>query len=195
MEIFWYIKDTFLIFFYWRNSRKERKYETQYGQLSLIGCWCLNKNKDSRRPSLKDSIGKTKERGSLPLKPSEAYTPYISLLPASPHHALTPRPFLLLLLLTFFINYFCGEEDSPWANICANLPLRYLWDASTAWLRSGVGPHWGSDRVNLGLQSGVRWTLTTWPRGQPPSWPSQTLIVPSGFCSCFTFKEENNHFE
>ena len=27
-----------------------------------------------------------------------------------------------------------GEEDSPWANICANLPLFCMWVTATAWL-------------------------------------------------------------
>ena len=28
--------------------------------------------------------------------------------------------------------------------MCANLPLFCMWNASTAWLMSGVGPHPGS---------------------------------------------------
>ena len=39
-----------------------------------------------------------------------------------------PPPFLL-------------EEECLWANICANFPLLCMWDASTAWLMSGVGLH------------------------------------------------------
>ena len=32
------------------------------------------------------------------------------------------------------IFLFSLEEEWPWANICASLPLFYLWDAATAWL-------------------------------------------------------------
>ena len=38
----------------------------------------------------------------------------------------------------YFIYLVFGEEDLPWANICANLPLFCLWVTSTAWLTSGV---------------------------------------------------------
>ena len=35
---------------------------------------------------------------------------------------------------------FFPEEDSPWANICANLPLFCMWVTTTAWmLTNGVG--------------------------------------------------------
>ena len=32
-----------------------------------------------------------------------------------------------------FIHLVFGEEDWPWANICAHLPLFCMWDAPTAW--------------------------------------------------------------
>ena len=32
------------------------------------------------------------------------------------------------------VLFFFGEEDRPWANICANLLLFYIRDATTAWL-------------------------------------------------------------
>ena len=41
-----------------------------------------------------------------------------------------------------------GEEDWPWANICANLPLFYTWDPATVWLDEYVGLH-----PNLNLQT------------------------------------------
>ena len=37
------------------------------------------------------------------------------------------------------------EEDSPGANICASLPLFFMWVAITSWLpTSGIGPRSGS---------------------------------------------------
>ena len=32
-----------------------------------------------------------------------------------------------------------AEEGCPWANVCAHLPLFYMWFTSTAWLTSGAG--------------------------------------------------------
>ena len=46
------------------------------------------------------------------------------------------------------------EEDGPWANICASLPLLRVWDAITAWLdEQCIGPCLGSEPVNR--QSGA----------------------------------------
>ena len=50
--------------------------------------------------------------------------------------------FLLLFSLSIskyscflgFVGFFVGEEDWPWANIYANLPLFCMWGAATAWL-------------------------------------------------------------
>ena len=39
-------------------------------------------------------------------------------------YSIAPPPFFLCV----------SEEDRPWANVCANLPLFCLWDAATAWL-------------------------------------------------------------
>ena len=63
---------------------------------------------------------------------------------------------LLLCSLRVLSLFFFCEED--WANICANLPLFCMWDASTAWLTNGIGPCLGSKPVNLG----------------PPKWSMQT---------------------
>ena len=44
-----------------------------------------------------------------------------------------------------------AEEDWPWANICAHLPLFCMWDATTAWFdKQCVGPCPGSKPANLG---------------------------------------------
>ena len=43
-----------------------------------------------------------------------------------------------------------------------------MWNASTAWLMSGVGPCPGSEPTNPGCQSKAHGTLTTQPQGQPP---------------------------
>ena len=63
--------------------------------------------------------------------------------------------------IQFILLYCFLWRDSPWANICASLPLLHRWDASTAQLMSGVGPHLGSQPMNLGCRSGVRGTSTT----------------------------------
>ena len=42
-----------------------------------------------------------------------------------------------------------------------------MWDASTAWLMSGVGLCLGSEPANPGHQSRVHRTWTTWPWGWP----------------------------
>lgn len=48
-----------------------------------------------------------------------------------------------------------------------------MWDSSTAWLTSGVGPHLGSEPVNSGHLNDmslveVHWILITGPRGWSP---------------------------
>ena len=63
---------------------------------------------------------------------------------------------------------FSTEEDLPWANICANLPLVCMWVAATAWLMSGVGPHPGTEP---GLPKWSVPNLTTRPWGWPPFLP------------------------
>ena len=49
-------------------------------------------------------------------------------------------------------NNFFFEEDWPWANIRAHVPLLYLWDAyhSVAW-QAVSRPNLGSETVNPGL--------------------------------------------
>ena len=63
------------------------------------------------------------------------------------------------------IFFLFSEEDSPWANICANLPLFCKWVTATAWLLSGVG------LLHLGTEPGpLKWTvpnLTTRSQGWP----------------------------
>ena len=63
-----------------------------------------------------------------------------------------PKSFFILL-------FFFGEEDWPWANIFANLPLFCMCGAATAWLDEWcVGPLPGSKSVNHGLPKWSMWT-------------------------------------
>ena len=48
----------------------------------------------------------------------------------------------------FLFFFFLAEEDSPRANICANLSLRCMWVTATAWLMNGVGWRLGSKPMN-----------------------------------------------
>ena len=66
-------------------------------------------------------------------------------------------------LLPIFL--FLLEEDCPWANTCANLPLFCMWDAATAWPDERcVGSRQGSKPVNPGLP---KWSAGT---QQPCLW-------------------------
>ena len=47
----------------------------------------------------------------------------------------------LLANVNFSFIFFFGEEDCPWANICANLPLFCMWHAVTAWLEEQCEAH------------------------------------------------------
>ena len=52
----------------------------------------------------------------------------------------------------YYYHFYCSEEDWPWANICANLPLFCTWDTVTAWLDERcVSPCPGSEPSNPGL--------------------------------------------
>ena len=67
----------------------------------------------------------------------------------------------LLSLYAFFFFFFFGEEDCPWANVCVNLPLLYMWDTATGWLdEQYVGPHLGSEPANPRLP---KRSVRTWP--------------------------------
>ena len=59
--------------------------------------------------------------------------------------------------------------------MCATIPLFCMWDASTSWLMSGVGPHLGPKPANLGRWSGAHGTLTTQPQGRP--WVNFMLCI------------------
>ena len=51
------------------------------------------------------------------------------------------------------------EEDCPWANTCAKLPLFCMWDNTTAWLHEWcVGLCRASKPENPGLPKGRAWT-------------------------------------
>ena len=59
--------------------------------------------------------------------------------------------------LTFVANLpLYAWEDYPWANIRANLPLFYMWDAATAWLERQCWAH--------------AWDPNTWTPGCPGRW-------------------------
>ena len=65
---------------------------------------------------------------------------------------------------------FLLEEDCPWANICASLPLFYMWVATRAWLDEWcVDPHSGSIPAN--------------PRS--PKWSAQTQPLHPWACLIF----------
>ena len=51
------------------------------------------------------------------------------------------------------LTSFANPPLFPWITICASLPLLCLWDASMAWLMSGVGLHLGSEPTNAGHRS------------------------------------------
>ena len=59
-----------------------------------------------------------------------------------------------------FLSFFLfDEEDCPWANICANLPLFCMWDTATAWLDERyVSPGLGSESVITEL---LKWSMHT----------------------------------
>ena len=57
---------------------------------------------------------------------------------------------LMAEALKFIVFIVFAEEDGPQANICASLPLFCTWDATTAWLMSGVGLCLGSEPTNPG---------------------------------------------
>ena len=66
--------------------------------------------------------------------------------------------------MVFCFSFF-AEKDSPWANICASLPLFCMWVTATAWLpMSGVGPGPGT---KSGPPKQSVPNLTTRPQGQP----------------------------
>ena len=56
-----------------------------------------------------------------------------------------------------FYYFFCfAEEDWPWANIHAHLPLLYMWDACQSMVCQAVScPHLGSEPANAGCWSGT----------------------------------------
>ena len=63
-----------------------------------------------------------------------------------------------------------AEEDWPWANIRAHLPLLYMWDAYRSMACQAVPcPHQGSEPANPGLPEVERVHLTTVPLGWPPT--------------------------
>ena len=72
-------------------------------------------------------------------------------------------------IFRFLFIYFVFEEDWPWANIHAHLPLLYMWDAchSIAWQavhRSAPGIQTGEPRAAKAECA----NLTAVPLGQPP---------------------------
>ena len=54
----------------------------------------------------------------------------------------------------FFLFFFFGEEDWPWANVYASLPLFCMWDTTTAWLDEWcVGLPWDLKLWTLDCES------------------------------------------
>ena len=73
-------------------------------------------------------------------------------------------PLLLFLEWKFF-----GEEDCPWTDICAHLPLCCMWDTGTAWLDEWcVGLTGDVNMWTLGRQSGAH-KLNHYATGPAPS--------------------------
>ena len=64
------------------------------------------------------------------------------------------------------VNFF-REEDWPWANICANLPLFCTWDTSTAWLDEQRSVHAQDPNLQTPAAKVEHKNLTTTPPGQP----------------------------
>ena len=74
--------------------------------------------------------------------------------------------------LFMYLVCVCVRNIHPKLTSIASLPPFCMWDAPTAWLLSGVGPHPGTKSANLGHQSGAHGGLTT----QAPSWPLFTYF-------------------
>ena len=75
------------------------------------------------------------------------------------------------LLSPFILLIFFGEEDWPSANICASLPLPYMWDTATEWLdEQRVAPHPGSKPMNAGANE-VECELNHYATGLAPFSP------------------------
>ena len=88
--------------------------------------------------------------------------------------------------------FFFAEEDSPWANICANLPLFCIWVATTAWPpTSGVGLHPGTEP---GLLKQSVPNLTTRPQGWPPANIFWVTILPDNFNFCSLWEQNSRLF-
>ena len=66
-------------------------------------------------------------------------------------------------------NFFFFEEDWPWANICAHLPLLYMWDSYHSMaLPSGAMSTPGIQTGELRTAEVERANLTATPPGLPP---------------------------
>ena len=77
--------------------------------------------------------------------------------------------------LCFFCLFVWGRL--PWANCCVSFPLLCTWDASTAWLMSGVCLLLGSELAFLGCGSRTCGTLSTWPRSWLPGECNLVIII------------------
>ena len=113
----------------------------------------------------REDLHNTVDQMNKPLKVSVLWTPHLGyaiFVSCSLVFVRKEKPkyklFLTCQLIDTFEKMFClfvwsfGKEDCPQANICANLPQFYMWDASTAWLDEHcAGVHPGSDPTNPGL--------------------------------------------
>ena len=80
-----------------------------------------------------------------------------------------------------------AEEDWPWANISAHLPLLYMWDACHSMACQAVPcPHWDPNQWTPGSRSGT-WELNRCTTGPAPNLTSfevshSTKLTPDGPC-------------
>ena len=87
------------------------------------------------------------------MKQTENHSRYSTFLK---HNEASFHIFLLncfmISIIETILCFFFGEEDCPWANICSNLSLFCIWDATTAQLdEQCLGLLLGSKPVNSGL--------------------------------------------
>ena len=81
----------------------------------------------------------------------------------------------------YSLPFFCGEEDCPWANICASFPLFCMWNTATArldWWCVGLRP--GSKPGNSGPP---KWSVQT----QPLCHWAGPCSLPISILGCLSF--------
>ena len=116
LPVFDYVKTwdrTFLAWYTWTSQAKSCSHEGS-GDRALGAAGCKH--------MVRDVTPKHREGGSAiePLVVGVAFLELAFRIPSYPNN--------------FSLSFFSAEEDSPWANICANLPLFFMWATATAWL-------------------------------------------------------------